>query len=359
MKWIRFVVSILPLLILLCGINYYEDPANIFHDNSKHVAEALLSGHEAYFGTGNGDERAVKYCTIKELPKHVDCVTIGPSLSIGIRRGDVGTENYHNISASGLNFNDFMGEIAMLEANDIEVDRVVYCVDSYFFDEAFAAGARNADIMPYAEYMLSVLDGNNPSFPEDNRAKEVLKTRIEQFFSVTYFQSSLNLVRSNDSLKLPQKRWGVIDESTKDLAHYATDGSWVYAADYRDNTVEDVVAAANSYDIQAQFAYDRHLSDYYKVYFKKLVKHLLDKGVTVEFYLCPLCPTLWDRLEADSDHYFMLDEIEEYAHEVADEYKIKLTGSYNPYSVGISDADFWDARHIQHDKLSTFFDFME
>ena len=54
----------------------------------------------------------------------------------------------------------------------------------------------------------------------------------------------------------------------------------------------------------------------------------------------------------------MLDEIEAYAREVADEYDIKLTGSYNPYKVGISDADFWDARHIQHDKLSEFFDFM-
>ncbi|MEE3493966.1 MAG: hypothetical protein VZR06_02315 [Butyrivibrio sp.] len=359
LKWIRLIIIILPTFIFLCGINYYEDPANIFHNNSKNVAESILNGKEAYFGSGNGDERDVKYNTIEGLPKHLDCITLGPSLAMGIRTYDVGTNSYHNLSASGLNFNDFMGQIAMLEAYGVKYDRVVFCVDSYFFDETFAVGARNEFIMPYAEYMISKLDGENPAMPEVSPDNGDIKTQIEQFFSITYFQSSVDLIRNNNSIFLPAARWGVIDESTQDLAHYAVDGSWVYAADYRDNTVDDVVNAANEYPIETQFAYDRHLSDYYKVHFKKLIKYLLDNGVEVEFFLCPLCPTLWDRLEADSEHYFMLDEIEEYAHEVADEYDIKLTGSYDPYIVGVSDADFWDARHMQHDKLSEFFDFME
>ena len=55
--WIRLAVIIIPLLVLLCGINYYEDPANLFHDYNENVAKALLDGREAYFGSGNGDER--------------------------------------------------------------------------------------------------------------------------------------------------------------------------------------------------------------------------------------------------------------------------------------------------------------
>lgn len=345
--------------MFLCGMNYYEDPANIFHNNSKKVAESILNGQEAYFGSGNGDERDVKYNTIKGLPKHLDCITLGPSLAMGIRKKDVGTDSYHNLSASGLNFNDFMGQIAMLEAYGVEFDRVIICVDSYFFDDRFATGVRNQFIMPYVEYMLSKLDGENPSVPVVSDDNNDIKTQIEQFFSISYFQSSVDLVRNNNSIILPAARWGVIDESTQDLAHYAVDGSWVYDSDYRDNTVDDVISAANEYNIATQFAYDRHLSDYYKVYFKKLIEYLLDNSVEVEFYLCPLCPTLWDRIEADSEHYYMLDEIEAYAHEIADEYDIKLTGSYDPNKVGVSDADFWDARHIQHDKLSEFFDFME
>lgn len=358
-KWIRLIAITLPVLVVFCGINYYEDPANIFHNNSKNVAETILNGQEAYFGSGNGDERDVRYNCIEGLPKHLDCITLGPSLAMGISSSDVGTDSYHNLSVSGMNFNDFMGQIAMLEAYGVKYDRVIFCVDSYFFDETFAVGARNQTIMPYAEYMIRKLDGENPSMPYVSGDSNELKTQMEQLFSVSYFQSSVNLVRNNNSMILPEARWGIVDESTKDLAHYEVDGSWVYSADYRDNTIDDVVRDANEYPIETQFAYDQHLSDYYKDYFKKLIKYLLDNGVEVEFYLCPLCPTLWDRLEADSEHYYILDEIEAYAYEVADEYDIKLTGSYDPYIVGISDADFLDARHIQDDKLSEFFDFKE
>ena len=359
LKWFRLIIIISPILLCLCGINYYEDPANIFHNNSKKVAEAILNGHEAYFGTGNGDERDVKYNTIEGLPKHLECITLGPSLAMGIRTYDVGTDSYHNLSVSGMNFNDFMGQIAMLETYGVRYDRLVFCVDSYFFDETFAVGARNQYIMPYAEYMLSKLDGEDPLMPEVGDSNNDSKMQIEQLFSISYFQSSVDMVRNNNSIILPTARWGIIDESTQNLAHYVVDGSWVYASDYRDNTVDYVIAEANGYDIEKQFAYDRHLSDYYKKYFKKLIKYLLNKGIEVEFFLCPLCPTLWNRLEANREHYFMLDEIEVFAHEVADEYGLKLTGSYDPYKFGISDTDYYDSRHVKHERLSDFFDFMK
>lgn len=358
MRWFRLLLF-LPLFLVLCGINYYEDPANIFHDYSEDVAAALLNGEEAYFGSGNGDERSVKMHMIKGMPRQVECVTLGPSLSMGIRKQNVGTESYYNLSASGLNFNDFMAEIALLELHDIKFDRVIFCVDSYFFDDAFATKARNAALTPYAEYMLKVLDGEEAVAPEESDRIDIIKMQIEQAFSITYLQSSFEFIKSNGSALLKEKRWGIIDQSTKDLAHFVCDGSWVYDADYRDNTVEDVINDANNYNIERQFAYDRHLSEYYKAYFEKLIQYLLDNKVSVEFYLCPLCPTLWERLEADRDHYFILDEIESFAKEVANDYDIKITGSYNPYNVGVTDADFWDYRHIQHDRLDNFFDFRE
>ena len=359
LKWVRLIIIILPMIVILCGINYYEDPANVFHNNSEKVAESLLDGKEAYFSSGNGDEREVKYSLIEGLPKHLDCITIGPSVSLCIGREDVGTDSYYNLSASNFNFNDYMGHIALLEANGVKYDRLILCVDSYFFDETYAVGYINQSIKPYAEYMISVLDGNYTTIPQGMVDENDICTQINQLFSISYFQSSLNLVFKNNSLILPTSRWGVVDESTQDLAHYAVDGCWVYAEDYKANTVDYVISTANSCDLQARFAYDRHLKDYYKIYFKKLVEYLLGNGVEVEFYLCPLCPTLWNRIEEESDHYFILDEIEEYALEVADEYNIKVTGSYNPYKVGISDADFLDSRHIRSDKLSVFFDFKE
>ena len=113
LKELLRLLTVIPLLIVLAGINFYEDPSNIFHDASKEIANAILEGKEAYFGSGNGNERKVKQYLIEGMPKDIECVTIGPSLSLGIRRSNVGTDSYYNLSASSLNFNDIMAEFAL------------------------------------------------------------------------------------------------------------------------------------------------------------------------------------------------------------------------------------------------------
>lgn len=358
MKWLR-LISIVPLVCLLVVTNVYEDPANIFHNDSVSIASAILSGNEVYFGSGNGDERAVKMQIIKKMPKSIECLTLGPSLSMGIRKSNVGTDSYYNLSASGCNFYDFLAEFGMIELSDIKVNRIIFCVDSYFFDENFYAfGSRNPDMMQYADYMLSVLNNEEGTIP-GNDSKAQIKLMMEQAFSVTYFQSSVNYIQSNKSIKLPNKRWGIVDEATENLAHYESDASWVYDSDYRSKTEADVIKNAAEYDINTQFSKGDHISNYSKEIFIKLIQYLQNEGVDIEFFLCPLAPSLWDKIKSDkeADQFYILDELEEFAQTTAAEYNIKVTGSYNPYNIGISDADYWDSRHIRHDKLENYFDF--
>ena len=350
------LLAFVPAIALLAGINYYEDPANIFHDSNKEMAAELLGGKAVYFGSGNGDERKVKQYVIEGMPKHVECLTIGPCLSMTVNKENVGTEDYYNLSVSGLNYTDCMAEFALLDLNEIEYDRVILCVDSYFFDEAFALGSRNQDFIPYAEYMIKKFDGEDPEAPQ----KSVLttcKTYFEQAFSLTYFQASLNLIKKNRSLFLKSKRWGIMNDETADYAHYENDASYVYALEYRLNTTDNVVAEATGYDIETEFAHNKHLSDYYKDRFRMLIEYLDNKGVEIEFFYCPICPTLWDRRAKNADEYFLLEEIEAYGHEIAAEYNIKETGSFNPYNIGITDDDFWDARHLKQSSIDEKFDF--
>ena len=364
-KWLRLTVM-LPLIIFLVFTNIYQDPANLYHDFSVEIAEALLEGKEAFFYSKNGDERGVKQHLIEHMPEYVDCITVGPSLTMEIRSDMVGTDNYYNLSASGLNFNDYMAEFALLEANNVKVDRVVLCVDSYFFDEIYANGSLKTEWMPYANYMIIKLGGGNPEVPPKNPgffSAENLKkiwTRVSQAVSITYFQSSCKLIRDNRRFIQPA-RWGIIDEDTKDHAYYEPDGSTVFSLEYRSSTVDDVIKDANSYDIEKQFGYGKHVDSYYFEYFDRLVKYLTENNIEVEFFLCPLCPTLWDRLGIgeDSCEYYLLDEIEEHAREIADKYRIKVTGSYNPYAVGASDSDYWDCRHMRMDSMNKYFDFKE
>lgn len=68
----------------------------------------------------------------------------------------------------------------------------------------------------------------------------------------------------------------------------------------------------------------------------------------MEISLCPLAPCLWEWVMTGegSEECFILDEVESFARSIAEEYNIKMTGSYNPYRVRISNEDFSDCRHI-------------
>lgn len=351
---------VVPLAAMLVATNVYQDPGNIFHNDSESIALAILDGEEPYFGSGNGDEKAVMQSLIENMPKHVDCVALGPSISMGIHKELVGTDSFFNLSTSGANFHDYLAQIALLEINKVEVDRIIFCMDSYFFDETFYQyGSRNPDMNKYADYMRAVLNGENPEIPKEMLIEQIA-LQTKQAFSVTYFQSAVEYIQTNESMVLPNKRWGILEEG-EDRAHYRTDGSWAYASNYEDNHEGDVLGNVSWYDYPLHLSKGKHISEESKEVFIQLLDYLQNKGVSVELFLCPLPPALWDKVESDpeADQYYVLDEIEEFAFDISAQYNLKMTGSFDPYMVGVTNADFYDARHIRSDVLGKYFDFTE
>lgn len=355
-KWFR-ILAVVPLLALLTGVNYYEDPANLFHAPSPGVAQAIMDGNAVYYGSANADHRGVKTCMIELMPDHVDCLTIGSSVAMGIRRENVGTDSYYNLSVSNLGFYDTMAEFALLELNGVEYDRVILYADTYFFDEINAGEILNEDLRPYADYMIARIEGNDAPIPDPGFGITSFSNRAQQLFSVTYFQSSVDYIQENGSLLLKTERWGIVDDSTQELAHYMSDGSWVYSADYQQNDSDYVHREAVQYDYPLVFSADRHISEYHKEHFRMLVQYLLERGVTVELFIAPVCPSMWDIIQSEADHYPMVNEIEQFENEIASEYGLRVVGTFNPYDLGLTDSDFMDSRHMRHDRLQDFFDF--
>lgn len=357
LKWLR-ILLFLPLVLLLVITNVYIDPANIFHNYSKDIADSILAGNSAYFGSGNFDERGVKQNMIKSMPDKVGCIAVGPSLAMGIRYSDVGTESFYNLSASKLNFYDYLNIFGFMKANNKKADRIILCVDSYFFDESkYNGGSSFSFGNKYAEYMEAVLNRKNPGLPEESNDSKFKE--FSQAFSITYFQSSVKYIQSQDSYILKQKRWGILDENTENLAHYMSDGSWVYSLDYRNRTAENMIDDVNKYNIDEIFSKGKHASRHSMDIFEKLVLYFTEMGTEVNLYLCPLPPSLWERIKSGDSlgEYYILDELEIFANEIAKKYNLKITGSYNPYNLNVKDEDFYDARHLRHEQLSKFFDF--
>ena len=151
------------------------------------------------------------------------------------------------------------------------------------------------------------------------------------------------------------ERWTVVDKGVYDKAYYMADGSWVYALKTQKQDEKDVIKESNEYNVEKQFSKGKHLSSYQQETFEKLLQYLQARNVQVELFLCPVSPTLWGRI--DNDDYHVLGELESFAHSMADKYNLKLTGAYNPHTLGMGDKDFYDSRHVRHELLSTYFDF--
>lgn len=354
-KWLR-VLLVLPVLFVLIFTNIYIDPANIFHDYSEEIAESILNGKATHFGSSNVNEREVKHNLIMKMPDKVDCIAVGPSLVMGVRSEIAGSDDFYNMGHSGANFYEILAQFGLMEAYGKKVDRVIFCVDSYFFDEAFMKRhGVNEGLKRYADYMIDILNGEETEKPRESYWNE-LETKVRQMFSVTYFQASVDSVQAANSYVNDRERWGIVGENF-DGTYYMPDASWVYARSYQNRTEEDVRKDSEEYNIERQFSKGEHISEYCKEIFEKLIGYLLSQGIEVDLYLCPVAPSLWDRIEAEETEYPIIGEIEKYANRVAKEYDLKITGSYNPYNLDMRDKDFYDARHVRHELLGTYFDF--
>lgn len=352
--------SIVPILLLLIGTNVYEDPANIYHDESKEIAEAIAAGNAAYSATGNGNEREVKHNLIMVMPNKTDCIAVGPSLVMCVNKDIVGTESFINLGVSGADLYDILAQFGIMELYGKTANRVIFCVDSYFFNEQIyaAEGARNEALMQYAEYMLSILNNEVPETISEDRTD--WQTKIEQAFSVTYFQAARDQIVMNNRFIMTDSRWGIVkDDFDGSKPYYGSDGSWTYAAGYQANDINYVLEDCKNYNIEYAFAADRHISNYSVKVFEQLLNYLLNQGIDVELFLCPLAPSLWDRVEAEGDHYYILNEINEFTNKMSSTYGLKLTGSYNPYDLGITDEKFYDSRHVRREFMGVYFDFKE
>ena len=148
----------------------------------------------------------------------------------------------------------------------------------FFYDPDYAL---SVPYRPYATYMIDILNGKDSMLSINMKSKRI-SNMIEQAFSVTHFQASINQITSNGTYKMTNYKWQVVEcEEEMERAFYGTDGSWNYAIEIRDNTLEEVINDSLNYNIQEQFAYDRHISEYSMDIFEKLLAYLKEQDIEV------------------------------------------------------------------------------
>lgn len=355
-KWIGMALFALPIILLLTGVNYIVDPANLYHDFADELTDALIAGQEVQILSNNSDEREISKQLIEKMPQKIDCLVLGPSLSLTIGREMTDTETFYNLSMSSADYYDLLAMIALLKINDKQVDRMIICFDSRLFDDAVIKGdGRHDKLMDYSLWMEELL--NNPNSDAESKLPKVNNastlSNLSQLFSISYFQNSVNYLKANGT-GVTGDRWQLADPGST-ASKYLADYSILYGADQEDITAEEVIEASRIYWLEANVTEYTYANPDKLTTFEKLIQHLQAQGTEVELFLCPFAPALWDRIGAD--HYPMLFQLEKEAARLAEAYHLKVTGSYDPYKVGLGNEHFYDSRHVRRSAIAEYFDF--
>lgn len=364
-KWICLAIAMAIPLASLILVNIVGDTANLFHAGAnKGIALSILAGNATH-GVGAVDERGVKRALIENLPEQVDTLSLGPSLSMCVNKDLVGTDSFYNLGESSADYYDILAQFGLLHFNRKKFKRVILCADLDFMN-AGARGSLHNAFMPYSEYMLSILRGENATFTPKQERKIKLyrfKTALRQLFSIQYFQGAAKLFFKQ--IRAGGKRYGIVTpENAAQFSYFGTDASWNYDLEYESGDASEVIDDAKDYiEIKAtgrsRLDYvcpiGEHPSEEAKKTFNLLLDYLQSQGVEVLLFICPFSPALYDLYDLNARP--LLPESEEFFRQCAKERGIRITGSYNPYNIGISDSDFYDSRHVRRDKLGKFFDF--
>ncbi len=351
-KWCRLLLFF-PLLFFLFYVNVEGDASNVFHNVNYSIAKSLLQGKAAGSSTGNENEREIKKYLIQGMPKKVDVLAIGPSLITYLGKEAIRENTFYNLGVTNGDHYDMMAQFMLLQENNIHFKKVVLTIDpAYFTDDSYVKDNVMHDaLMPYSEAMLRYLrDGK---FPGKKKSKiydfwqtTISKWRSTPLFSLSYFQSSLPFVLDGEGSRLLDV------EAHPEKLYYEPDGSRHQTEHMQNASIEDVKREVQSLDYTV---FDCTLETKRKEEFEQLLDYLEKQGVTVEFWICPLSPSLWNSL--NKQKYPIFEELEGYANLVARRKKIHISGSFNPDTVGVSDADFYDARHMKRKSIARFFTF--
>lgn len=367
---------ILVLLIIFVGLNYYVDPANLYHDSSSEIAQAISEGHAAYAYGDNANERGVKYELIQRMPKHVDCIAFGTSVIMGVTADDVsesaGGDGFYNLAVSSADYYDLMATLGMLDKAGVTYDRFILCIEPDLYDKEYYENATwSQDYREFAGYEIGQIKnraGEGVDEVADPKPVEnpVTLTELRQLFALTYAQRVVYEIRrdggifrsagagSSNGGEAAQSgaRWGYAD-SGYPYGYFNKDASWVFSTDYDKRTLTDIINDCNNYSFDAYFTKGAHQDRESVETVEALIEQLTAEGVQVDLFVCPLAPTLYAR--EDMADYPILQETADYAKELADKYDLKLYGDLDPATYGFEDADFYDPRHLRSEHFTDIF----
>ncbi|MCB9425713.1 MAG: hypothetical protein H6584_01595 [Flavobacteriales bacterium] len=318
-------------MLVLVGVNYYGDAANIFRTGYELKMAKIISGGNYVTNIGNYDERVFQKEIIEQMIQSPNTVVLGASRSLFLNSEILGEKDVFNNSVSGASLEDIIAIYEIYKSNNILPEKIILDIEPYYFN------------INHGQTRWKSIKSYYFKFKKHEESSAVLDDKFKELFSLSYFQSSIlnvsNVLFSKSKLEATKVKNNIM--MTK-----LTDGTLAYDKAYReaskteiDKKVESSLSG-NLYSIEKFDEIDKiTLND-----FKNLIHEMQKNKITVEFFFCPYHPKTYNRIK---DSYPMVLKTENLIKQIAIDNNIKFYGSYSPFEMELDDTFFYDAYHCK------------
>lgn len=339
----RFIIrtlifSILPITAII-SINLYADPAYLFKQGKieKQIAEYILDGYNVNRIT-NLNERLLQKYIIESTPDTVREIVLGSSRGMLIdKRLASNHSSFFNHSVSGGSLEDFLSIYDLYIEQEKYPASIIMELPPWILNDNNSTGNRWKTLMQNYRNISHILQLSSASdifyFPN---------TEYLELVSPSYFQESFRNLTSNEQVKSE-----VIPSIYPDSIHNTilTDGSRLYNKKYN-QTDSAALSTLQSENIGrfvhwGGFNQFHSLSNDKQEAFTRFIRYLKQKDTKLLFLLAPFHPLVYNELKK----LYPVEDAEKFFFSIAQQYNIKIVGSYNPEKYNFSIYDFHDGMH--------------
>lgn len=354
-RTVQRLFLLLPLFLALFLTNWFVDPERLRQPGAyeRKVAKMLSQG-KAVTNVVNDDASAILEYSILLQTSAPDVLLLGTSKSKGVNSSFFPGQTFFNAALSGSGLDDLLVIYDMYESRGFIPREAIIEVNPWLL-----MGGRTSQVPRFeargAQLAATMLRGNPPKGPGRSETNRSRVRDLQKMITPDYFQSSSlsllsGLVNGNGGGVREYHAGDPLNGTT-----YFPDGSILVTPYMLANLGTEIPEAyALKYGWDPPGGIPRQMDPRQRKLFEAFIKHLLDSGVKVTFYLPPYHPVSY-QLMMDSPNRIVAD-IQQYFVNLAQKHGIPVIGSYNPADIGVTNADFYDPTHITPESVRRVFE---
>lgn len=346
-KLLLAALVFVPFVALVVGVNFYADPANVLRPGYEaQVAQILADGKNAS-NIRNMDDRALIQEYMERSDGAIDTLILGSSHSMQITSGITGDKATFCAGVTGADLRDCIS-IWRLALDDGQTpSRVVLAIDPWMLAEGCLE--KRAMTGGYRDFCAD--HGTRALATAGNWEARIEK--MSQAVSLAYFQSSVEYLKKglqNTRDPVPTEEYYTETDMRR------ADGSYGYNAALRDVTEENMYDRVKDYilfkpELMADFD---GISQLLVEQLGTFLDEMQQKGTTVSIFLPPFNNAYYDHIKTQTDNYVQILSVEPLVRQMAEERGIRVIGSYDPWSCGLTQLDFYDGLHCSSEAVERF-----